>query len=97
MAACLENIIKTDEIAFYIGIGIGDRVANSGLSGEIDNNFGLEFGKYFVNQLSVSDISFDKLPFSSFVSLTGFLYAGKTKFLDAHIIVIVQIIYAEYV
>ena len=45
MAAGLEDVVEADDVGLDVGIGVGDAIANTGLSSEVDNDVELLFGK----------------------------------------------------
>ena len=55
MTARLQDVIESDDVALDIDIRVLDAVANASLSGQVDDDVELVFGKKTVNQFTVSN------------------------------------------
>lgn len=55
VAACLEDVVESYEVALYVRVGIGDGISYPGLGREVDHNRGLIFREYLVNGGTVGD------------------------------------------
>ena len=63
MATRFENIVKPDNITFYVYVGICYRIPNAGLRRKVDDNIELIGCEKFLYKLLIGNISFDKTPF----------------------------------
>ena len=62
MAACFQNIIETNQIRLNISIWIGDRIPHTCLCCQVNHNSRLICLENILNQIRISDVSFDKSP-----------------------------------
>ena len=62
VAARLEDVVESDEVALDIGVGIGDAVAHACLGGEVDDYCYLVFGEDCLHGCLVGDGGVDKGP-----------------------------------
>ena len=62
VATSLEDVVETYEVRLDVGVGIGDGVAHTGLSREVDDNIRLKPGEELAYQLIVGNIAFYELP-----------------------------------
>ena len=62
VAAGLEEIVETDEVALYIGIGVGDAITHACLRREVDHNIYAVLGEYLLDECLVGYIAFDECP-----------------------------------
>ena len=62
MTAGFEYVVETDEIGLDIGIGVGDAVTDSCLSGKVDYNVYVVVGEDLVDEGLVGDITFNERP-----------------------------------
>ena len=62
MTARLQDIVKSDQIALDIGVGMGDGIAHARLRRKIDDESGTIGPEHAVERLPVGNISADKLP-----------------------------------
>ena len=83
VAACLEDVVESDEIALNIGIRIGDAVAHSGLGCEIDHDSRAVVREKLLHQVPVGNAAFDKGP----VTPEGFDFPQPFVF-DIYIVII---------
>ena len=95
VAASFKDVIKSDDIALDINIGIGYRIAHTCLSGKVYDNIKAVFFKAFVNECSVGDIPFNEYP------LALALFGGKAfdltepVFLYRNIVIIIHVVDAD--
>jgi len=83
VAAGLQDVVETDEVALYVGIGVLDAVAYTGLGCEVDHNGWLVFREEAFDTLLVGDGVFDERP----VAAKGF-YPCQALILEVHIVVV---------
>lgn len=95
--AGFQNIVKAQHIGFYIGIGVSDAVAHTGLGGKIHHDLGSVALKEGENQLSVCDIPTDKLPSTGGLLLYQLCNATQAIFLEGDIVVVVHVIQTDNV
>ena len=91
MAARFENIVKTDDIAFYVHIGICYRIPNARLRRKIYNDIKLIFRKKLVYKPFICNIPFNETPFRRAVFCKFFDFF-QTVFFNGNVVVIVEII-----
>lgn len=83
VAARLEDVVESDEVALDIGVGVGDAVAHACLGGQVDHYCYLVFGEDCLHSGLVGDGGVDKGP----VALQR-LYLLQAFILDVDIVVI---------
>ena len=83
VAARLEDVVESDEVALDIGVGIGDAVAHTCLGGEVDHYCNLVFGEDCLHGCLIGDGGVDEGP----VALQR-LYLLQAFILDIDIIII---------
>jgi len=59
--APFEHIAEADQVALYISVWIGERIANAGLSGQVSDAFELVFREQLLHSKAVCQIRFDEL------------------------------------
>ena len=69
MAAGFEDIIEANEISFDVGVRMIDAVANTSLSGEVDDDIELVFLEKFVDEFFVGKVAFDESEVFEFLEL----------------------------
>ena len=87
MAAGFEDVVKAGQVAFDIGVRVGDGIAHPCLCGEVDDDIRAGLGEKLPDQCPVGNRPPDKLP--SAVSRTGCL-AGNLRqpvFLEGDVII----------
>ena len=62
VSAGFQNVVKADEVAFDVGIGIGDAVTNASLSSQIHYHNGFVLCEKLVHTCLVGDGVFDEGP-----------------------------------
>ena len=62
MTAGFEDVVETDEVGLDIGIGVGDAVTDSCLSGKVDCNVYVVVGEDLVDEGLVGDIALNERP-----------------------------------
>ena len=83
VAAGLEDVVETDEVALDVGVGIGDAVAHACLGGQVDHYCYLVFGEDCLHGFLIGDGGVDEGP----VALQRF-YLLQAFNLDVDIVVI---------
>ena len=83
VAAGLEDVVESDEVALDIGVGVGDAVANTCLGGEVNHYCYLVFGEDCLHGCLIGDGGVDEGP----VALQR-LYLLQALIFDIDIIVI---------
>lgn len=91
VAAGFEDIVEADEVAFHVCVGVGNRVSDAGLGGEVDYYLRLEFGEYAVDGLAAGDGVMDED--KAFAELLQLLEA---LIFEAHVVVIGDAVDADY-
>ena len=93
--AGLQNIIKTDDIALDVHIGIGNGIPDTGLGCQIHHHMEAVLCKAVVNALSVGNAAPDKFPSGAGMQCSFLFNFPKSPFLDGHIVIIIDIIKAH--
>ena len=83
VAACLEDVVESYEVALDVGVGVGDAVAHACLGGQVDHYCYLVFGEDRLHGCLIGDGGVDEGP----VALQR-LYLLQTFIFDIDIIVI---------
>lgn len=91
VAARLEDVVESDEVALDIGIGIGDAVAHACLGGEVDHYGYMVVREDFLHGCLVGDGGVDEGP----VALQR-LYLLQAFIFDVDIIVVGDAVDADY-
>ena len=91
VAAGLEDVVESDEVALDIGVGIGDAVAHACLGGEVDDYCYLVFGEDCLHGCLVGDGGVDEGP----VALQR-LNLLQTFILDVDIVIVGDAVDADY-
>ena len=65
VTAGLQDVVKTNDIALNIGIGIGDRIPHTSLSGKVYDNIYRVVAKQPVNDSLVGNGVVDECPVAS--------------------------------
>lgn|GEM_PF-2558456 len=91
VTAGFKDVIKTDDVAFNIGIRIGNGIAHTGLCSQVYNDFRFVVGKDFINQRFVGQVAFDKDPLGFAVLDSASSNLFQTVFFDGYVIVVVHV------
>ena len=91
VAAGLEDVVESYEVALDIGVGVGDAVAHACLGGEVDHYGYLVFGEDCLHGCLVGDRGVDEGP----VALQRF-YLLQTFILDVDIVIVGDAIDADH-
>ena len=91
-AACLKNVVEADYIRLDINVGIGYRVADARLRGEVDDDVEAVLGKERVNELPIGNIALDENPTAVAVLSRKALNLRKAVLLYRHVVVVVHIV-----
>ena len=83
VAAGFEQVVEPDEVAFYVAAGIGDRVANTGLSGKVYHHVDPVLFEKPVNECLVRDAALNESP--GFAQPLEFFQTGV---FEAHIVIV---------
>ena len=94
MAACLENIVESDDVAADVGVRVRYAVAHARLRGEVDYDGRLPAGEKGLDHSLVRYVSPDKMP-TDCLWLKRFQFT-QSVFLDRDIIVVVEIVHPHY-
>ena len=89
VAAGLQNVVEADHIAFDISVWVGDGVANSRLSTQIDHNIRVILLKNAVDKCLVRKVALDK---GVVLELLEF---SQTSFFDADVVVVIHVVQAD--
>ena len=89
--AGFEDVVEADEVALDVGIGVDDAVADTGLCSEVDDDLGCVCREYVLYLCLVGDVAFDK----GELSLLGFLDFFQAFFLQADVVVVVEVVDAD--
>ena len=84
MAAALENVTKTHQVAVDVSLGVFNTVAHSCLGGKIDHGIKLLGGKQLRQSLAVGDVHFDETELSR--------QFGQTGMFEANVVIVVEIV-----
>ena len=107
VAAGLEDVQEAHKVTLQIGIRVGDAIAHTSLSGQVDHFVELLFGKQPVNALLVVDGHADEAAAAEFLAL-HFLSEGQvvafsdeatfahTTVLQSYVVVVVDIVDAYH-
>ena len=91
VAAGFEYVVKTDKVAFDVGIGVGDAVAYASLCGKVYHHRDVMLGKHLFYSLFVGYRGVHKGPVA-----VKCLNLFQPLMLDAHIIVICYAVNANH-
>ena len=91
VTAGFEQVIETHDVAFDVGVGIGDAIAHAGLGSQIDNDVRTMVGKNLVNYDLVGDAFTVENKTRREICQTL-----KTGRFEAHVIVVRNVVYANY-
>ena len=86
MAAGFQNVVKANQVTFDVGIRVGDGIANTSLSAQIDYNIRVILPKNTVDESFIRKVSLDKGIILEIPKLC------QTSLLDTNIIIIVHIV-----
>jgi hypothetical protein len=89
VAAALEDVDEADQVAVDIGVGVLDRIADTGLRSEVDHLVELLGGKKLLHAGPVGDVQLDEAE----SGMAG--QSGQPAFLEADRIVVVQVVEAD--
>lgn len=92
VAARLQDVVETDEVALNVGIGIGDGVAHARLGCEVYHHLKVVLGKKFVDECLVGKIALYEHPLALGVGGGELRKTLQAILLDAHIVVVVDAI-----
>ena len=95
MAAGLQNIVKPDQVAFDVHIGMVDGIAYARLSCQIDHHGGLEFLECFFYQRLIGNGTADEHVFDR-RGFRGLFDQAQAVFLQLRVIVIVHVVQADH-
>jgi len=89
MAAGFQNVVEANHIALDVSIRVGDGIANTSLSTQIDHNIRMVLLKNTVDTYLVRKVALDKGIVFKFLKLS------KASFLDANVVIIVHVVQAN--
>ena len=91
LPASFQNVVKTDDVAFYVHIGIRDGVPHTRLRGEIHDDLRPVAREEVGNQALVGKVSADEREVLERLELC------QPRLLESDVIVVVQIVQPDYV
>lgn len=89
VAAGFQNVIEANHVALDVGIRVGDGIANTSLSAQIDHNVWVILLKNTVDESFIRKVALDKGIILELLKLC------KPSFLDTNIIIIVHVVQAN--
>ena len=95
MTAGFQYVVKANQVAFDIGIRIGDGIAHACLCCQVYYYFGLVVGKNFVDKRFVSQVAFDEGPLGVAVLGSAGSNLLQTVFLDGYVVVVVHVVQTD--
>ena len=90
VTAGLQDVVKTYQVRLDVSIGVGNRIAHTGLSSQIDNHLGLVFAEDGIDGSLVGDVAFDKLPGRTLWNCV--VQFPEPELLQGHVVVVVHIV-----
>ena len=93
VAAGFEDVVETDQVALDVDVRVIDGVADAGLRRQVDDDGGLVYSEYFVDQGLVRDAASDENMPDRGVDRVDH---AKTVLLELRIIVIVHVVEADH-
>ena len=90
MPAGFQYVVEADEVAFDVGIGVGDAVAYAGLSSQIDYHGGFVLCEKLVHTSFVGDGLFDEHPVAA-----KCFYLCESFLFEIHVVVVGHRVYAD--
>ena len=94
VAAGLQDVIKPNEIGFYINIRMVDRIPHARLGSEVYDHIKVVFCKPFINKRLIRNRPLHKNMFHRGV-FCSFMNLLQTPLLEADFVIIVHIIKAD--
>lgn len=91
VAAALQNIAKTNQIALDVGVRVGQRVTHASLRGEMDDALEIFFGKQFVQRNRVSHVHADE------AEVGIGLQTLQARQLQLRVVVIIEVVDADHI
>ena len=95
VAAGFEDVVEADEVAFDVGVGVGDGVAYAGLRGHIHYNLGSKLAEKLVDERFVGDAPFHEPPRCLGMRSGGLADLGEAELLDGDVVIVVEVVDAE--
>ena len=92
MPAGFQNIIKADDVALDVHIGIGDGIPDTCLGSQIDHHMEAVLRKAVIHQAAVCDAALDEGPGRGGMQGGFLLNLLQSPFLNGHIIIVVDIV-----
>lgn len=89
VAAGFQNVIEANHVALDVGIRVGDGIANTSLSAQIDHNIRVMLLKNAIDHCLVRKIALDKGVVLELLKLC------ETSFLDTNVIIIVHVVQTD--
>ena len=93
VAACLQDVIKTYDVALNIHIGVLNAITNACLCGQVYHNVKLKFCKQAVNEFSISNAALHELVVD--VSRFRLIQLAETILFKRRIVVVVKVVNAH--
>ena len=95
VAAGFQYVVKANQVAFDIGIRIGDGIAHASLCSQVYYYFRLVVGKDFVDECFVSQVAFDEGPLGVAVLGNAGSNLLQTVLLDGYVVVVVHVVQTD--
>src|SRR3546814_6425394 len=89
VAAAFENVGEADQIAVDIGVRVDQRIAHTGLRGEVDHALEALFREQRRHAVAIGEIELDEAEARLAFELR------KTRVLEAHVVVVVDDVEAD--
>ena len=95
VAARLEDVVESDEVALHVGAGVDNRVAHARLGGEVDHDFRPELSEKAVDKGFIGYIALDEAPAAVGMAFGCLLNLSEAELLDAHVVIVVERVDSE--
>ena len=95
VTAGFKDIVEANQVAFDVGIRVGDRIAHACLCCHVYYYFWLVVGKDFVDECFVSQVAFDEGPLGVAVLGSAGSNLLQTVFLDGYVVVVVHVVQTD--
>lgn len=90
MPAGFKDVIETDQVTLDIGIGVGDAVADTGLSRQVDHHIKVVVGKKAVDKGFIGKVALYKSISAPRMPGCYLLQTVQTVFLDLDVVIVVH-------
>ena len=93
--AGLQNVVKADDVAFHVHIGIGDGIADTGLGRQIHHHVEAVFLKAGIDAFPVGNAAPDKGPGGGRMGCRFLFHFLQSPLLDGYVVIVVDIVKAH--